>query len=344
MKYLLNILVIFSFSLILVGCGDDDYEEQPLSIVKSVQEFEAVGGNQKVTVEGIENASIQSDKDWCTATLSGNTLSIDVPANNSYEGRTAQLTLKLTNQTVFVNVYQKANLFWIEGLDFLNKKISFPPEGGALENMVVNSNLPIEITKSADWIKYTYTDGILSISAGASSIVRQGTITFKSGDREETFTVTQISMPYENYIGEWNVSYLDGYNDNSPVSAKAVIAAKENGTSYTLTISTFGTLTAYYNSANQSITIAGGEELGVYAVAYDLVSGFVNPAGSVTVSGVVQMEAVPDYIDQKITCAFADNGTWPNNVVDGFFVAAFRISDGGYAGGFEMWYDLTLTR
>ena len=195
MKYLLNILVIFSFSLILVGCGDDDYEEQPLSIVKSVQEFEAVGGNQKVTVEGIENASIQSDKDWCTATLSGNTLSIDVPANNSYEGRTAQLTLKLTNQTVFVNVYQKANLFWIEGLDFLNKDLIFSRDGESLENLVVNSNLPIEISKSADWIKYTYTNGILSISAGATNEVRQGTITFKSGDREEIFTITQIAMP-----------------------------------------------------------------------------------------------------------------------------------------------------
>lgn len=342
MKHIILKLTFLFLLATIISCGNDSYDEKVVDSVYGAYEFTANSETATIELEDLANASVSSNQAWCTAKMSGKTLTIEVPDNRSIDGRSALLTLKSGDITGFVRITQLGAYFWIDGLNPMSKNISVRPEGKVLDDIKINSLLPYEIVKSDPWIEYSDDNGNLILTVGASSTPRQGTITFKSGNREDVYTVTQIS--YADFVGTWDFAYnLMSNSGSTPIKTTAELKVKESGISYTINCPDWPyEVTLLYNEENNSLVLAGGEEYGIFANVYLIVGGLINQNDGIRFNANTQMEAKTQ-IETKTTCQFADNESWAGQVIDRFQFGALENGT-SYKGGIATYRDMVLSR
>lgn len=199
------------------GGGDDPVDPTPkpeiskseitmdVTLVSNGLSFGSTEGNQTVSFTASDNwtlsvASTPSGATWCKPSATSGSKGIasvkfTVEANTGYEDRMVSVTIKSGTASKTFTVTQKG----ADALLVTTSKYEIPQSGGQIE-VEVKSNLNYQLAVSEDaksWItegsgrSLTTRKHSFTISPNEEVDKREGTITFKSGDKSEVVTVYQ---------------------------------------------------------------------------------------------------------------------------------------------------------
>ena len=174
-------------------------------IVSNGLSFGVAEGEQSVSFSVNANwtlsiASTTSGATWCKASVtSGNkgttNVKFTVEENTGYDDRSVSVTIKAGSVSKTFTITQKG----VDALLLTTTKYEVPQEGGQIEIEVkANIDYQMEISKEdKSWITEVSSRTLttyrhkLNIALNEDAVVRDGKITFKSGDKVETVKVYQ---------------------------------------------------------------------------------------------------------------------------------------------------------
>ena len=210
--------LFFTLLALLSGCGKDENEsgggntgggnnpntpstQTSISISPSALTFDAQGETKSVTVTCTTGKTwtLSGGESWCTASGSngnnGATVTFTAEANTSPDERNATYTFTCGDKTAKLVVTQKQQ----DALTVTSSKVEVDAQGGPI-NVEVKANIPFEYViadKDKGWITPVETKSMqttvlsFNIAQNESIQKREGTITIKSGELNETITVYQ---------------------------------------------------------------------------------------------------------------------------------------------------------
>ncbi|MDR3094382.1 MAG: hypothetical protein LBU62_07075 [Bacteroidales bacterium] len=175
-----------------------------LTLYTSTISFTAVAAQNTFSVT--TNASswdVNSNQSWCTATKSGNTVTVAIAENQSAVDRTANVTVTLPgNQTAIVNITQAKPT-----LTLSKTEINFAKTPANSETFTVTSNVSSWTTVSSNqsWCTVSKNGNTVTVSAtqNTTGSLRQATVTVLY----QTVTITQDGYQVGDY---YNVGGVRG--------------------------------------------------------------------------------------------------------------------------------------
>ena len=210
--------LFFTLLALLSGCGKDENEggggntgggnnpntpstQTSITISPSALTFDAQGEAKSVTVTCTTGKTwtLSGGESWCTASgtngANGATVTFTAEANTSPDERNATYTFTCGDKTAKLVVTQKQQ----DALTVTSSKVEVDAQGGPI-NVEVKANIPFEYViadKDKGWITPVETKSMqttvlsFNIAQNESIQKREGTITIKSGELNETITVYQ---------------------------------------------------------------------------------------------------------------------------------------------------------
>lgn len=192
MKYLSYIsLILFSASA-LVGCKDEGnyrpFTDTQVVVVQSNVSFTSTGGTGKIEIDPAEGTvTAASDQSWCTAAVSGHTVTVTVGENPNLEPRMAQITLTSGEKVSYVPVYQSPLKIEVE-------EYNIGLAGYTDERILAyECQKQITITSDKEWLTATIEGNSIKLEAPFNpslTDIRKARITLKTvepgGDGEST--------------------------------------------------------------------------------------------------------------------------------------------------------------
>jgi len=327
MKTSVKYLTLALAAIFMAACSsDDDYTpaESQIAVTASDVLFTVEGGTGTVTYEAPGTATATLNSSWCTASVSGNTVTVTAERNPNYEGRTARLVLRYDIDSVVVAVQQT-------GMNFDNRDvpsvIALGDTAAALSYTLVSS-FDVDVETSADWLTATYSDGILSINVAenATGQPREGYVAYGVNGDMDTISVSQFD--FDNvYLGKYAAVYYD-YDEDDYV--KDIITFVNNDGEYSLNFGDFE-IPVVVDKENATMTIYNMQPCGTYEgydlktgiVAYDARGKIYTPTDeTMSITGIFSKEAGFYYVD------FKKNSTWKGEYANlefyDFVVYAFK--------------------
>jgi len=209
----------------LVGCaivgtnltascsGDDDSAYTPgetIGIVANDLLIPAVGATATVQVNAVEPVEATLTADWCTATVSGKTITVTAEANNHFDGRTALLTITAGTARRQLPVQQ---LGMVLDLPMVVDGHYSPPAGDVF-TATINHNLPMTVSASHPWIHPVMDGNTLQVTVDSNvgGHIRRGQVFCECGGYADTLDIAQYDMQ-DDVVGSY---YMIGYYGNNP--------------------------------------------------------------------------------------------------------------------------------
>lgn len=232
MKHLIYYMLLITGAVFTVACSsDDNYDEyvnntSSVTIVKSDVIFDANANTGTVVYEAPGVVEAVSSTHWMTASVSGNTVTVNVEPNGSSEGRAALLTLKYGNDVARVTVQQT-------GVSF-----KYAIEGGIIcGDTAAVRTYPITLAGGAtfwsdgDWVSAsaTSTELTVRIAENPTGVRRSTWLHFKAGVTEDSIFVEQHDFD-KRILGNIRLYYYS----SSKWSYVTMNMAKDNNKQYYL--------------------------------------------------------------------------------------------------------------
>lgn len=306
--------MVSALTLGFTACSDDTdnpYDhEATLSVVSSSVDFTATAGSGEVVVNSNDgDISTKLSSSWATASVSGNTVNVNVTENDEAEGRSAILTIYNNSDSVNITVHQAGLIF---RLDVSNITVGDEDSTYVYE---VTTNISPTISTSDDWISASLSDGQFTVTTAENTTghIRKGYIYYTAGTTTDSLTVTQYSLENDILGSGW---YLYGMNTSGEATAlNATIEQTDSGLNVTLP--DLGMIIPVTLDAdNASLTILGGQRMGTFdysgTTLYIYTCLWDTNAGYITWSPYCGMAGSFDYDDesQMTMLEFQDDGSW----------------------------------
>lgn len=348
MRKLLNICTLV-FSFCLCGCSDDDGPVSGLKVLSTTAKFDASGGEGKIEVQSPVAISAVSEENWCTVSVSGQTVNVTVPVNETITGRTAMVVITAGDETLKVPVYQAGDAFIC---DLSNYR--FPMEGGSRAFSLKTARVRDVSVKTPEWLKYEIQDEEIVFTADPAESDRSAEVTVSLGKLSMTAVFSQtVEVETMEVEGTYSLSFVNA--DNEPATGMVVVR-KNDDNGYSLYTDAFmGGITIpvdYDKETNQMIISFEGQILGTIdseGIPYYVVLCALSEDDYIGLGENIQYVAKAETDGSgNLKFEFKDNGTWinedgPQKVV-GIFFGAFT-QDFEYAGGgFDWGSNLVMTK
>jgi hypothetical protein len=244
--------IIYAFPVLLclaaaVGCSD--WGEEPalniLELESANVSFDAFGGSGDIVVKSTDNVTASCSEAWCATAVSGNKVTVTVPANGELLGRTTVVTVISGMKKVQVPVTQSGVL-----IDFDRSPLTLSGEAGDT-TMLINAPVPLTVTSSATWLAPSITDAALTLRAedNPAFTSRSSTLTLTAGSFSVAVEVTQRSrkawLPFDAYVGTWTFIHTTGTLTTATQYSKQATAVASGDTALhvTLKVGTSGSST-----------------------------------------------------------------------------------------------------
>ena len=181
------------FSFLMMSCSDDGYQSRLRELLIEDMTFECTKSTQEVVFrhEDVTNYDCQSSETWCEVAFDvvGNKLVVKVSANDTYDVRTATVTLadrKDSSAKRTFTVTQKRNT----GL-FLDKVAFEVPQDGGSVTVSLKSNVAYEvrIPSDCDWVTLSADAKTRGLDSTAFTLLVAENRTY----RERTAVITVIN-------------------------------------------------------------------------------------------------------------------------------------------------------
>ena len=195
---------VLAAALLLASCQK---EEQPryqaenhITVVKSNVIFDATGGTGTIELKADGTVTMDCTSDWCTANLSGTTVTVTAQQNRGLDGRSAIISLTCNGQTTKVTAQQTGMAF-----TYADQTIVIPMAGE--EFMIYGRSTLPKTVEASDWIKYSGADNgyLISVGENITGDNRSGYFKISAGDITATYTITQKFD--RNFAGTYTMSY-----------------------------------------------------------------------------------------------------------------------------------------
>ncbi len=331
MKNIYYILLFAAFCLLFTGCSsDDDMDGVSLKIVNSNVSFEDKGGEGSIEVFSEAPFEVTIEADWCTYTISDNTIKLNVTPNTSIEGRNTVVTITSGNEKpLLVNVIQAGGVFYLPNGE---KNLGYDLTGGNKSIMVYSSQpFLVEIPDDCNWLTYAIDGDEVIFTATKTEFPRKSVIVnLKMAEKTIPLIINQM-FGYSDFIGTFKLSFTDFLL--SPAERIITLSEKEEGISYTVSGLEFD-FEMQYDSANgvvhirpqkvgRGISVTDGEE---YDVFLGLFSSDIE--GQPTIDPRYSYVGVWNEEVGGFNIKFEDGGGWLGPI-DLFCFALFDFEDDG---------------
>ena len=224
MKRITHILrtvsVVCGLTAALVSCSSDDDlkgyvpESATIDVKENNLKFTAHAGTATLEVGTAVQASL--DGNWCTATVSGTTVTVSVEANSAFEGRTALLTLTDGKATRRLPVQQQGMV-----LDAMPVTDRYAPIGGDEFTYTLRHDLPMEVSTSEPWLHATLNGEQLHVTVDENKEghIRRGQIYTESVGVRDTLSIAQYDL-HNDIVGSYYIMGYYGGNTGQPAATR----------------------------------------------------------------------------------------------------------------------------
>ena len=205
-------IVLFSALAFLaaVSCRKSSEQEiewrTELQAVKSNLVFMPGGGTETLEVN-LSNVSVTSDKSWASASVSGNIISVTVPANEGKLSRYAKLTIKSGSESIDAAVIQYGEVF--DGMELADMEV--PKEGGEFA-YPFTSNLAVDVKADQPWVHISFDEDnpivYVTVDKNEGFGYRFATVSYTAGSNSGSAQV--IQEPTYGQVSGWTVEDTDG--------------------------------------------------------------------------------------------------------------------------------------
>ncbi len=219
MKKISVLLALIGLMAVIVGCSDDPSNpyagEKTMTITSADVEFSPLGGTGTVVVNAPNGITgVESAASWATASVSGNTITVNVAENPRVEGRSARLTIKSQSESLYVVIQQNGVDFIFDALPQINAD-----RDGQTFNFLTKSNVPFTVESDVDWITTIVELGSVKVVVAKNETYkeRSGNIICKAGGTTKTTTITQAAQisPADKMKGDYYLWYYASSTWNS---------------------------------------------------------------------------------------------------------------------------------
>ena len=234
-------LILSGLLLLFAACDRTNdisaYEDSSLKVVSADVLFGSGGGQGYIVVDHPRAVTATSSATWCTVSVNGPSISVNVTAHTNLASRHALVTLKEGNQVNFVTVSQSGISFTIE-----KSTATISATGGNLR-IGYESDSPPTVSSTVDWITGTADHANRQIVLTVSpyfipNVTRQAPVTLIVGVLSITITVVQESYvpSYNEFLGTYTMTYSTSSVEppTRNKSTTVTLVAAVNGTSYYL--------------------------------------------------------------------------------------------------------------
>lgn len=316
-KYLyLFLTMICAAGFVACSDDDDDVEGASLRIVSSNVLFQAAPGTGTVEFYANGTVTAETDREWCTASISGNTVHVAVTENGSLEGRSSLLTLRCGADSVNVTVQQTGLVFQVSA----GSSITTDSDEAHTLTYTMNTNVNLTFEADADWFSAAINGDELQITftENTTGHIRMGTLQYHS----ETFADAIKVVQYDFDKDIAGTCYFVGYSSSGSFQyLNAVLSRTE------ITLPDYEwTFPVTFDEERMSFNMPNASLMGTYSsyYVYNIVVGntYMSYSTSISVDGKVEYDA-----DEQLTYIdFVDNGSWSSDTVQGMYLYAFKAA------------------
>lgn len=222
-NYRTSLLLLLGTLLLLTACRDKDEAPYDLTVVRASLNFPAQAASGEIEVTSSQPYTAEADKDWCTVSTDGNTVTVTVTKNGDFESRSATITLLSGTRRLRLPVAQMGSIWAIRG-----------PESYLTSDedtvLTIPATLDFEYTVSMPaWmegkqVEEGYQLHLLDNDTGAG---REGVVTFTSTVGSKTITFRQFGS--KSVCGTYTATFRDGQNASvtRPVTLEATYERNE---------------------------------------------------------------------------------------------------------------------
>ena len=177
-----------------------------LQVVKSNLVFMPAGGTEALEVN-LSNVSVTADRSWCSASVSGNTVSVTVTPNDSKQSRYAKLTITSGTESVTAAVIQYGEVFG--GLELVDMEVT---NKGAQFAYPYTSNLTVDVQADQPWVHISFDEEnpivYVTVDKHEGFGTRVATVTYTAGSNSGSARV--IQEPTYGAVSGWKAEDTDG--------------------------------------------------------------------------------------------------------------------------------------
>ena len=177
-----------------------------LQVVKSNLVFMPGGGTETLEVN-LSNVSVTADKSWCSASVSGNTVSVTASANSGKQSRYAKLTITSGSESVTAAVIQYGEVF--DGLELADMEV--PNKGGQFA-YPYTTNLTVDVKADQPWVHISFDEEnpivYVTVDKHEGFGTRVATVTYTAGSNSGSARV--IQEPTYGAVSGWKAEDTDG--------------------------------------------------------------------------------------------------------------------------------------
>lgn len=188
--YILSVLVC---AVAFVACDDDTTNPyahtSEISVVESDVYFPAKASTGTITFDAEGAVSAKTKVDWCTATVSGNSVNVSVTNNSSVQNRSTTVTLYCGNDSTNVPVTQAGVLIAVGA----GTSITVESDAAQSLSYSFSTNADVNFTSMPDWVTVrTTSDSIyVNMTANTTGHLRSGYIHYTASGLADSIRVFQ---------------------------------------------------------------------------------------------------------------------------------------------------------
>ena len=344
MKKYIAYLLIPVACLTGTGCSNDD-ETEAFTVIKSEVIFRATPSTGYIVVSNSGDFTAESSAAWCTTECRNDSVIINASINKNLEGRTAVITITSAKGGVQkVPVTQYGAYFRVD-----NNNVLYATDEEVTLSYTVESAFNYQVTPSAQWISYTFTDkGINFILApNTTGQPRRAYATIYCEEMDKQYKVELRQYDIDDFIGQWTATYLNrrGETVGQPINIT------RNGNQVSLT-GLYEGVTINANTDGQTFSIPTHQDLGTHALngaSYRFYLFGMNEDKTIYSSEnedkILNYTCTPDWNEEEaFVCRFEGDSTFTDGkIMKGIAFTAYTLS-GEKKGTVEQFYDLNLKR
>lgn len=326
MKRIFNLILIALCVIGYTSCNDDEgieyIQESTIKIISRDVSFPAAASQGSIVVEAPGAITVTtSDQGWCTTSVSGSTIQVNVEENPGLEGRNSMLTIHCDGDSTAIAIQQSGVIFQLSA----GSQIMVNNEAKTYSYDLV-SNVEIALSTSEDWISVKVEEGKLNITLTENNTghLRNGSIAYAAGAYKDKIEVTQCEFD-KDLAGEYQFFFIDT-KDGKTKYLNATLS--KTGNNYILDLPDMGfKIPVIYNQNAGTLSVKGGQYMGdlqtykVHTALWDITEGYLSW------SNAVSMSARFEYLEEDgvgyTLASFVDDGSWGTYHPDALRFEAF---------------------
>lgn len=254
----LGIWLLIPFLIVACSSDEKSYDDNELKIeVHKDRNIYAEGDTLTISLSQ-EGAQTEVADSWLKASVEGKTVTLVVDSNNSYEGRTSVLTIKIGGKSYNLPITQLGR---ISKISIDSHQFSYLGETTAF---LCNTTDVVTLDGlDTSWLSYRIANDSLYITASEMapfSSINTDTLTCTVNvsvglfSKQVVFSQIRPPLSYEDILGEYTMEYTGYFNPTTPKTLDVTFEVDTIGKSYTITGLPFA-LVAKYDAVQAAFTI-----------------------------------------------------------------------------------------